>query len=208
MKLSAALLFSIILPLLGNVAATRPPFRSALHVFQQFSAILYPSSPPKQRAAVLTLSYLFRPATFSKREHLHVVHDYIRTGGLSDRPRSRDIVLPAEVSNHLHEGTLVQDVGVLRPSVDILIKRHQREAERVWKVYHGRGDPMREPPNLGFKERLGGIDLEFRAYPKPMTIEEAERMVGDGWKRAGSRRGDQKRLYWGWFQAEDGKRNK
>ncbi|KAF6767519.1 hypothetical protein PSEUBRA_005407 [Kalmanozyma brasiliensis GHG001] len=179
----------LFLALLAISAVQAVRFRSALHTIQLFTRDLYPSSPTQQKRATITLRYLFRRPAWSQREHWPYLDHFLRTGGLNSGFLTRDTVLVDDAILHLAPGSLLQHHVYLRPSVDRLIEMHYRKAKRGgWAE---RWD--RVTPDLGWVRNVGRGD--FEGVPEPMTVEEAEEMVGEGWRRGvkdeqGTVRGD------------------
>lgn len=193
-------LFFTVLILLGTLTcAPAPPFRSPQHIFQLFARTLYPTDETQQARSILTLKYLFRSPKWSPRDRWIRIDDFLRTGGLNSGFRTQDQVLIDNALSHLAEGTLYQDPALLRPSVDMLVHNHFKVAKEEFRF--NKEDLLKEPPNLGLTGRgaQGRVELDvFEGVPRPMTVQQAERLVGDGWKKgggAGGSGGEQQRVH-------------
>ncbi|KAJ9479332.1 hypothetical protein PHBOTO_002800 [Pseudozyma hubeiensis] len=175
--------FSILLllpPLLTTCAPTL--FRNPLHVFQQFSLLLYPLDPKQQARSILTLKYLFRSTQWVPSSHWSRIDDFLQTGGLQSGYHTRDQVLLQDAIAHLQVGTIYQDPSVLKPSMDGLIQRNFSKAKKEFGFDKER--LLRTPPNLGRGGGSKGMAVDwFEGVPRPMTLQEAEALVGDAWKK-------------------------
>ncbi|SPO24359.1 related to conserved hypothetical Ustilaginaceae_specific protein [Ustilago trichophora] len=185
-----AILVSIIAVLAALCAAAPPPL-NPLHVFQMVAQDLWSEDVKHQKEAIVTLKYLFRSEDWERAEYWKPMNDFIRTGGLNERPRSRDAVTIEDAVAHFSPGSFYQDHAYLRPSLDILISRHLKKAK---KEYGFDDELLTTPPLLTNRQRAAPVSRTFGHLPKPMTMEEAENMVGDGWKNGASTSGDGRRI--------------
>lgn len=173
------LLTTFLLSLILLVTTTPPPrFHSVLHTLQHFAADLYPSNPAQQHRTTLVLSYLFRSPHWEHREHYPYMSAFLRTGGLQQGYLTRDAVRVGDAVVHLMPGTVLWDVRVLRPTMGRLVEVHEREARR-WA--RGRERSEGTGPDLGQRGEREAV--LFAGVPEPLSMDQAEALVGDVWRR-------------------------
>ncbi|KIS68863.1 uncharacterized protein UMAG_02851 [Mycosarcoma maydis] len=190
MNLNLLLFFFTLLSLAGLVeSAPTTAFYSAKNVLQRFAKDMYPNEPAQQAKAVVTLRYLFRNDAWNEVAHWPYMDDYLRTGGFQQGYSSVDQVLVQSALSHLQGGTVYTPLGAMRPSLDALIAKNFSKAKNVYGF--DQHELLRET-NLGRKPPTSGAGL-FAGVPRALSLEDAESLVGNAWRRGGSGGVDEQR---------------
>ncbi|KAJ1026395.1 hypothetical protein NDA13_003776 [Ustilago tritici] len=166
------------------VFAKLSDFKSGLHIFQTYANAAYPNKPEHQKEAIATLQYLFhQDHSWTKRDHLIPLYDYLASGGLVQHPTDMSYVSVAEAVSHLGQGTVYQHWAVVRPAMSALIKRHLKEAEKAG--FKAEDHLLDEAKGLPDKRPLQGGGA-FTTVRRPLTWDEAEELKRK-WDTVGAR---------------------